>query len=71
MTVKLYFETLTQGMHAKLNSRYVARKPVLAYSVGTSLLRITPPKPESARFLEDDVIRTRSRMHERSIQINR
>ena len=71
MTVKLYFETLTEGMHAKLNSRYAARKPVLVYSVGTSLLRINPPKPESARFLEDDIIRTRSRMHEKSIQSNK
>jgi len=71
MTIKLYFETLTDGMHAKLNSRYVPRKPVLVYSVGTSLLRITPPKTESTRFLEDDVIRTRSRMHERSIQLSR
>ena len=63
MTIKLYFETLTQGMHAKLNSRYVARKPVHVYSNSTALLRIIPPKIESARFLDDDVIRIRSKMH--------
>lgn len=63
MTVKLYFETLTEGMHAKLNSRYVARKPVLEYSDGTSLLRIGPPKAARTRFLEDDVISMRSKMH--------
>ena len=63
MTVKLYFETLTQGMHAKLNSRYVARKPVHVYSNGTALLRIASPKTESVRFLDDDVIRMRSKMH--------
>ena len=63
MTVKLYFETLTQGMHAKLNSRYVARKPIHVYSNSTALLKIASPKAESARFLEDDVIRIRSKMH--------
>jgi hypothetical protein len=63
MTVKLYFETLTEGMHAKLNSRYVARKPVHVYSTSTSLLRTDPQKAARTRFLEDDVIRMRSKMH--------
>ena len=63
MTVKLYFETLTEGMHAKLNSRYAPRKPVLLYSDVVSLLRLPRPKTVKTRFLQDDVISTRSLMH--------
>lgn len=39
MQVKLYFETLSKGMHAKLNSRYVPRKPARIYSDVPSLLK--------------------------------
>jgi hypothetical protein len=54
---------LSEGMHAKLNSRYVPRKPVLVYSDGPSLLGTTRGKALRTGFLEDAVSRTPNRLH--------
>lgn len=57
MTVKLYFETLTKGMHAKLNSRYVHHKPVVGDTDFSSLAKAAPAKTPRAGFLGDTIKR--------------
>jgi hypothetical protein len=54
MTVKLYFETLTKGMHAKLNSRYVHRKGDTDLSPRA---KAAPAKTPRTGFLGDTINR--------------
>ena len=58
MAIKLYFETLTKGMHAKVNSRYVHRKQALGDTKQSSPPKAAPSKTARTGFLGDAVIRT-------------
>jgi hypothetical protein len=58
MTIKLYFEALTKGMHAKMNSRYVPRKQAVGDKDRPSPPKVTTPKLSRTGFLGDAVIRT-------------
>jgi hypothetical protein len=57
MAVKLYFETLTKGMHAKLNSRYVYHKQVVGDKDTSSAVKAAPAKAPRTGFLGDAVNR--------------
>ena len=58
MAVKLYFETLTKGMHAKLNSRYVHHNQVVGDKDLSSLSKTTPSKAPRTGFMGDTITKT-------------
>jgi len=62
MTVKLYFETLTKGMHAKLNSRYVNQKQVVGDKDLSPLSKTAPSKAPRTGFLGDAITKTFNRI---------
>ena len=62
MAVKLYFETLTKGMHAKLNSRYVHHKQVVGDKDPSPLAKTAPAKAPRTGFLGDAITKTFNRV---------
>ena len=61
MAAKLYFETLTEGMHAKFNSRYTPRRPVSPCSNGPSML--AQRRNVIKGFFADAIKLTHNRLH--------
>ena len=62
MAVKLYFERLTRGMHAKLDTRYTAQNDIVNYRGEHGFFKPTHRNGARTGFMDDAVKLSRSRV---------
>jgi len=62
MSVKLYFERLTRGMHAKLDTRYTTQNDIVNYSGDNGFSKSSYRNGTRTGFMDDAVKLSRNRV---------